>query len=232
MVRWEKIQNLKFVQSLTSVGDTFDTVKGTMESIKNVKYDDINSQITELSRSIQMQIGDQIKNLLPYAKSGLKMVSENLVPIESGIVGLGTAIGVWKVLQNEAFRSAVLSAATYISSLEGMTVATKIQTVANTALNAAMNANPMVLFASAAGVAAAALVALWATSDDIKTESEEQAGKVKQLTQEYKDLKKASDESREAFEETKNSAVTESESLQVMADKVYALAESGDPGLY
>ena len=152
--------NLKFVQSLTSVGDTFDTVKGTMESIKNVKYDDINSQITELSRSIQMQIGDQIKNLLPYAKSGLKMVSENLVPIESGIVGLGTAIGVWKVLQNEAFRSAVLSAATYISSLEGMTVATKIQTVANTALNAAMNANPMVLFASAAGVAAAALVVL------------------------------------------------------------------------
>ena len=110
--------NLKFVQSLTSVGDTFDTVKGTMESIKNVKYDDINSQITELSRSIQMQIGDQIKNLLPYAKSGLKMVSENLVPIESGIVGLGTAIGVWKVLQNEAFRSAVLSAATYISSLD------------------------------------------------------------------------------------------------------------------
>ncbi len=220
--------NLKFVQSLTSVGDTFDTVKGTMESIKNVKYDDINSQITELSRSIQMQIGDQIKNLLPYAKSGLKMVSENLVPIESGIVGLGTAIGVWKVLQNEAFRSAILSATAYITSLEGMTVATKIQTVANTALNAVMNANPMVLFASAAGVAAAALVALWATSDDIKTESEEQAGKVKQLTQEYKDLKKASDESREAFEETKNSAVTESESLQVMADKVYALAESGD----
>ena len=81
-----------------------------------------------------------------------------------------------------------------------MTVATKIQTVANTALNAVMNANPMLLFASAAGVAAAALVALWATSDDIKTESEEQAGKVKQLTQEYKDLKKASDESREAFE--------------------------------
>ena len=198
-----------------------------MESIKNVKYDDINSQITELSRSIQMQIGDQIKNLLPYAKSGLKMVSENLVPIESGIVGLGTAIGVWKVLQNEAFRSAVLSAATYISSLEGMTVATKIQTVANTALNAVMNANPMVLFASAAGVAAAALVALWATSDDIKTESEEQAGKIKQLTQEYKDLKKASDESREAFEETKNSAVTESESLQVMADKVYAWQKVG-----
>lgn len=45
--------NLKVVKSLTSTGNTFNDVKGKMEEIKDVRYDDVGSQFSEIGRKLR-----------------------------------------------------------------------------------------------------------------------------------------------------------------------------------
>ncbi len=48
--------NAKFVTSLTTVGDTFSDVQGTMENVKNIKYDNLASAWESFGRTIQVEI--------------------------------------------------------------------------------------------------------------------------------------------------------------------------------
>lgn len=213
--------NLKFVQSLTSVGDTFTTVKGTMEGIKDVKYDDLNSQITEISRSIQMKLGDQVKRLLPEAADGLQLVEEHLELVEGGIMGLTTAASLCALFKSNYFSTAIKGLSSLSNTMGATTAATKLMSLTTAAV-------PWTAIAAGAGVAAGAIVALWAASGNAKTESEQQADKVRELADAYKDLEKAAKEGKDAFEGAKKDVVTDSESMQRMADRIYELAKSGN----
>lgn len=48
--------NAKFVTSLTTVGDTFSNVQGTMEDIKNIKYDNLANAWESFGRTVQVEI--------------------------------------------------------------------------------------------------------------------------------------------------------------------------------
>ena len=54
--------NLKVVTSLTTVGDSFKDVKGTMESIKDVKYDDLGSAFEGIKRQLETNLVTPIYN--------------------------------------------------------------------------------------------------------------------------------------------------------------------------
>ena len=80
--------NLQFVESLTTVGDTFDDVTGKMAEMQEVKYDDLNAQIDTLKRNIELlvvPIGEMlipiISALLEAAQPLVTMLGETLTPI-------------------------------------------------------------------------------------------------------------------------------------------------------
>ena len=79
--------NLQFVESLTTVGDTFDDVTGKMAELQEVKYDDLNAQIDTLKRNIELlvvPIGEMlipiISTLLEAAQPLVTMLGETLTP--------------------------------------------------------------------------------------------------------------------------------------------------------
>lgn len=59
--------NLQFIESLDSVGDTFDETSGKMKEIQDIKYDDLGSMLDGLKRSLELlavPLGEAIIPLL------------------------------------------------------------------------------------------------------------------------------------------------------------------------
>ena len=85
--------NLKVVTSLTTVGDEFNNVKGSMETLKEVKYDDLSSMLESLGRQfsdIALDVGNE---LMPTIQSFIGKIQElvnwfkNLDPETKTMIG-------------------------------------------------------------------------------------------------------------------------------------------------
>lgn len=85
--------NLKVVTSLTTVGDEFNNVKGSMETLKEVKYDDLGSMLESLGRQfsdIALDVGNE---LMPTIQSFIGKIQElvnwfkNLDPETKTMIG-------------------------------------------------------------------------------------------------------------------------------------------------
>ncbi len=105
------------------MGDGFKDVQGKMNEIKEIKYDDLNSQITEIGRTIQMRLGDMVRKMLPKVSEGLELVADNLDLVMSASVGLGTAIGVNKLFKAGFFQAAIRGVQAFTRATEGATIA-------------------------------------------------------------------------------------------------------------
>ena len=67
--------NLKVVTSLTTVGDEFTNVKGSMEGIKDIKYDDLGSMLESLKRSfgdVALEAGNELMPAIQEFIGGLQ----------------------------------------------------------------------------------------------------------------------------------------------------------------
>lgn len=143
--------NLKVVKSLTSTGNTFNDVKGKMEEIKDVRYDDVGSQFSEIGRELQTGLIIPLaQEALPGIKSFADYAIQHMNSLIPAITGVGTALGT-------VFIASKISG--FITTLSGMaaamglvTTATTAATGATTGFNLAMLANPVTL--AVAGVAA------------------------------------------------------------------------------
>lgn len=71
--------NLDFIKSLTSVGDEFSNVKGKMDEMKEVKYDDLGSVFEGLKRAVEVLIIPLGEQLIPLLKD---LLEEALPAIE------------------------------------------------------------------------------------------------------------------------------------------------------
>lgn len=74
--------NLDFIKSLTSVGGEFDNVKGKMESMKKVKYDDLGSMFEGLMRSLELLLIPLGEALIPILT---QLISEIMPQLEDSI---------------------------------------------------------------------------------------------------------------------------------------------------
>lgn len=85
--------NLKVVTSLTAMGDEFDNVKGTMDSIKEVKFDNLGSMAESLKRQfgdIALEAGNELMPAIQEVISGLQgLVTwfKNLDPDTKAMIG-------------------------------------------------------------------------------------------------------------------------------------------------
>lgn len=146
--------NLKVVKSLTTVGNTFDNVSGSMEEMKNIRYDDVGTQFTELGRKLQSQLLKPLaERALPYFKQLGDYAIENLDKITSALTVVGGVLGtVFAVNKMATFTQSLTTLATTFGLVKTGTDAANTSTLA---LNASWLASP-------AGIATVAIAGLTA----------------------------------------------------------------------
>ena len=70
---------MKVITSLNNVNNTYKNVHGTMEEVKNIKYDSVANQWKSLGRTFQTDVMQpMLQEFLPAAKSGLGFLTDNI----------------------------------------------------------------------------------------------------------------------------------------------------------
>lgn len=172
--------NLDVVKSLTTLGDSYSDVKGTMEDVNNVKYSDVTDQIAEIKRTLQVDFFEPIMNqilpvvrdqFLPTVKNAFGWIKDNGATVAAVITGIGTAVGI------VALQAVGLNGLK--TAFMGLSIVQKAVTAAQWLMNAAMAANPIgIIIALIAGLVAA-FVVLFKTNDGFRAKVLEVWGAVK-----------------------------------------------------
>lgn len=185
--------NLKVVKSLTTVGDNFKDVKGTMNDVKKIRYDDVGTQFKELGRKMKTElIQPLVKEALPYAKELGNFMIKNLdkiIPLVKTLgVTFGAAFATNKII---TFAGTVTNV---ITSIAGLTTATTAAKTATTGLNTAWGASPI-------GLAVTAVVALGAGVAYLAEEEKKAIEKEYGLTEAQKESIEVTHEKYEAYKQ-------------------------------
>ena len=172
----------KFIESLSSVGDSFDDVKGKADELADVKYDTPQSTLEGIGRTLKVDMLQPIVDkLMPYLNKAAAWVTANLPAITQKVMDIGVKIkdevvpavkNVFEWIQKlspviAAVGTAIagLALVGFIQNFKTIIASTKLWTAAQWLLNAAMSANPITLVVIAIAALVAAFVVLWNKSE-------------------------------------------------------------------
>ena len=172
----------KFIESLSSVGDSFDDVKGKADELADVKYDTPQSTLEGIGRTLKVDMLQPIVDkLMPYLNKAAAWVTANLPAITQKVMDIGVKIkdevvpavkNVFEWIQKlspviAAVGTAIagLALVGFIQNFKTIIASTKLWTAAQWLLNAAMSANPIALVVIAIAALVAAFVVLWNKSE-------------------------------------------------------------------
>ena len=172
----------KFIESLSSVGDSFDDVKGKADELAAVKYDTPQSALQGIGRTLKVDMLQPIVDkLMPYLNKAAAWVTANLPAITQKVMDIGVKIkdevvpavkNVFEWIQKlspviAAVGTAIagLALVGFIQNFKTIIASTKLWTAAQWLLNAAMSANPIALVVIAIAALVAAFVVLWNKSE-------------------------------------------------------------------
>ena len=198
---------MKVIKSLGNVNKNYKSVKGSMEKIKDIKYDDVESDWASLGRTVQTDVINPIgKSLFPEVKKLCKFTSkhtDDIIPTLKQIGVLTTAI--WSGKKTTKIVTEIKNLWGAYKSLKAATDAAKIS---QEGLNTAQKAN---LWGLVAGLVVGAIGEIWAFSeanDSAKQSQEELNEAQEKAKEEIKELKDANDE----YVQSKKDAAAEVES--------------------
>ena len=181
---WEDL-GVDGVKALMDMQGEISTTSTALEDINNQKYDDIGSALAGLGREMQVSVieplGEELKPVVedvisylqengPEIKEILRGVVEkigefvgfivnNSSTIISTIAGIGTGLLAWNVVS-------IINGV--VGAIKAFKLANEGATIAQWAMNAAMNANPIGLIISIIAGLVAAIIALWTTNEDFR----------------------------------------------------------------
>lgn len=172
----------KFIESLSSVGDSFDNVKGKADELADVKYDTPQSALQGIGRTLKVDMLQPIVDkLMPYLNKAAAWVTANLPAITQKVMDIGVKIkdevvpAVKNVFEWIKKLSPVIAAVGtaiaglalvgFIQNFKTIIASTKLWTAAQWLLNAAMSANPIALVVIVIAALVAAFVVLWNKSE-------------------------------------------------------------------
>lgn len=197
---------MKVIKSLGNVNKNYKSVKGSMEKIKDIKYDDVESDWASLGRTVQTDVINPIgKSLFPEVKKLCKFTSkhtDDIIPTLKQIGVLTTAI--WSGKKATKIVTEIKNLWGTYKSLKAATDAAKIS---QEGLNTAQKAN---LWGLVAGLVVGAIGEIWAFSeanDSAKQSQEELNEAQEKAKEEIKELKDANDE----YVQSKKDAASEVE---------------------
>lgn len=198
---------MKVIKSLGNVNKNYKSVKGSMEKIKDIKYDDVESDWTSLGRTVQTDVINPIgKSLFPEVKKLCKFTSEHTKDIIPTLKIVGSLVGgIWVGKKTTAVVSGVQS---LIGAYKSLRVATETAKIAQDGLNLAQKSNAIGIIV---GLAATLVGSLWsiASANDEAKESQDKLNEAhEQAQEEIKELKDANDE----YVQSKKDAASEVDS--------------------
>lgn len=181
---WEDL-GVEGVKALINMQGEISTTSTALEDINNQKYDDIGKAIQGLGRELQVEVIEPLgEELKPVVEDVISYVQENGPEIKEVLRGIVEKIGefVGFIVNNS---STIISTITGIATgllswnvasiIQGVVVAINAYKKANEgasiaqwALNAAMNANPIGIIVSIIAGLIAAVIALWTTNEDFR----------------------------------------------------------------
>ena len=212
---------MKVITSLNNVNNTYADVHGTMEKIKEVKYDNLSSQISQIGREIQMKLADQLEKLLPTIEKVADFAGDHLEELIPLAAGLGAAVATWKFV-NSSFWT------TIVKGLVKMTTATEGAAAAQGILNTAMNMNPIAKVVAVVGVAVGAFASLYSILKDTTDENDELIESSNRLKEKTDDLLESQKNSAQKYEDTTSELAAQSEVAKDLAGKLLDLMENND----
>lgn len=177
---------LNIITSLDDVNTKFSDVKGTMDEVNDIEYDDLGNRLEGLGRKVQTEIiNPAVEDFYPEAEDFIEWVADNLdtlIPILEG-VAKQVAI-VWSVKKGTEIAKSV---ANLIDNYKTLATATKTATDGQKGLNAAQKANVI-------GLVVGAVLSLISAIDSYNEAQWENSSlkkeidKTKELTDEWNDL--------------------------------------------
>ena len=161
---------MKVITSLNDVNNTYKNVQGTMEQVKNIRYDSVANQWKSLGRTFQTSVlSPLMEDFLPVAKSGMELLEDNIEGIASAAKVAAPAVaGIFAVKKgNEAAKllkdtqKNIKSVTQWVSA---HTVAKASETAAETANTTAKTANTTATVAGTAATTAHSAITTAATA--------------------------------------------------------------------
>lgn len=203
---WEDL-GIDGVKALMRVNGSADKTKNTMKKIKDIKYDDVESDWASLGRTVQTDVINPIgKSLFPEVKKLCKFTSEHTKDIIPTLKIVGSLVGgIWVGKKTTAVVSGVQS---LIGAYKSLRVATETAKIAQDGLNLAQKSNAIGIIV---GLAATLVGSLWsiASANDEAKESQDKLNEAhEQAQEEIKELKDANDE----YVQSKKDAASEVDS--------------------
>ena len=135
------------ITAMDDVNSTFSDVKGSMEKLKEVRYDSLASQYKTLGRTLQMNVATPLlENFLPAAQAGINLLADNIDLIIPVATTAGTAIGAMWVTNKASelisdIRDAKKAVAEYIAKLMAKNAVTASEIALETSSTGATVAN-------------------------------------------------------------------------------------------
>ena len=161
---------MKVIASLNNVNDTYKDVHGTMEEVKNIRYDSVANQWKSLGRTFQTDVmSPMLQEFLPAAKSGLEFLTDNIDGIATAAKIAAPAVaGIFVVKKGneitKLFKDTQKNIKGVITWVTAHTVAKTAETAAETANTAAQGANTTATVAGTAATTAHSVVTTAATA--------------------------------------------------------------------
>ena len=194
---WEDL-GATVIKEMYNFGDQFNSTRDTMESINEIKYDDIGSALQGLKRTLDTEVikplGDELK---PVIEDAIGYVTENAPQIKefistvvekvkefvcyvvehgdvilSVITGIGAGLALWNV---------VSMITGLVSAINAFKLANESATVAQALLNAVMNANPIGILITVIGAVVVAITTFILTNEDAREKFIEIWNKIKDV---------------------------------------------------
>lgn len=217
--------NLDVVKSLTALGESYDDVSGSMEELKEIRYDDVGTRFKELGRTLKTEmLIPMAEKAIPYFEKFADYAINNIDDVIRILKILGaTLAGVFVVNKITSFINSVKGLATAVGLLK---VATDAETASTLVLNTAMLASPITWLV--AGVAAlAGGIALLVKKDKEAMEAEyglsdAQKERIDHINEEYE----AYEQMIETREKTMAGIDSEYSRLQSLKDELNTLIDT------
>ena len=211
---------MKVITSLGKVNTKYDDVKGTMESIKDIKYDTLESKYEQLGRSFQKEVIRPIlKDFLPVAEKGVELLTDNLDKMKPLVLAVGTGFATWKVAS---------TIEGVVSAVKGMKSATEGATTAQKLYNVVANANPYVLLATAVAGVTTALVAYASEAGEASREAQMLADASAKVTDSANQAADATNAAIAAYADNGIEIQAQAEYADTLVGKIEDLAKVAD----
>lgn len=198
---------MKVIKSLGNVNTSYKNVKGSMEKVKDIKYDDVEADWSSLGRTVQTDVINPIgKSLFPEVKKLCTFASKHTKDIIPTLKIVGSLVGgIWVGKKTTAVASGVQS---LIGAYKSLRTATETAKIAQEGLNLAQKSNAIGIVVGLAATLAGTIWSL-ATASDEATESQDELNEAHEKAQEeIKELQDANDE----YVQSKKDATSEVES--------------------